>query len=87
VASVWIIPVFTILFCWLLVSEIPMFSLKFGKDIHADAVTKMKRYAIVSIAAIVVVIVVLLGLPWQAMITGVLLAYILENALCALFKV
>jgi hypothetical protein len=64
-----------------------MFSLKFGKDIHADAVTKMKRYAIVSIAAIVVIVVAVAGLPWQAIITGVLLAYILENALCALFKV
>lgn len=87
VASVWIIPLFTLVFCWLLVCEIPMFSLKFGKDIHADAVTRMKRYAIVSIAAIVVVIVFVLGLPWQAIITGVLLAYILENALCAIFKV
>lgn len=86
-ASVWIIPLFVLVFCWLLVCEIPMFSLKFGKDIHADAVTKMKRYAIVSIAAIVVIVVALVGLPWQAIITGVLLAYILENALCALFKV
>lgn len=85
--SVWIIPLFTLVFCWLLVCEIPMFSLKFGKDIHADAVTRMKRYAIVSIAAIVVVIVFVLGLPWQAIIAGVLLAYILENALCAIFKV
>ena len=87
VVSVWVIPVFTLLFCSLLVCEIPMFSFKFGRDIQTGSITKMKRYAIVSIAAIVVIVVVVTGLPWQAIITGVLLSYILENALCAVFKV
>lgn len=80
-SSVWFIPAVSAVLCFLLVCELPMFSFKFGKDIKADPVTRMKRIAIVSISAIIVVMVVTFRLPWQSIILGILLAYILENVL------
>ena len=71
----------SILLCILLVCGMPMFSFKFGKGYKADVVTKMKRIAIVSISAIIIVLVLAFRLPLPAIILGILLAYILENAL------
>ena len=82
----WVFPAVAVVLCFLLVCELPMFSFKFGKDIKADVATKMLRYAIISIAAIIIVLVVAFKLPWQAIILGVLLAYILENALYFILK-
>lgn len=82
----WVFPAVAAVLCFLLVCELPMFSFKFGKDLKADVATRMLRYAIVSIAVIIIVLVALLHLPWQTIILGVLLAYILENALYCLFK-
>ena len=76
-----IIAVMSILLSFLLVCELPMFSFKFGKAIKADTVTKMLRTAIISISAIIIVLVALFRLRWQFIILGILLAYILENAL------
>ena len=86
-SQAWIIPAASVALSYLLVCELPMFSFKFGKDIDADLNTRMKRYAIISISVIWAVVVPVAGLPWQTIITGVLLIYILENALCTVFKV
>ena len=75
----------SILLCVLLVCELPMFSFKFGKGFKADVITKMKRIAIVSISAIIIVLVVAFKLPLPAIVLGILLAYILENALFWIF--
>ncbi|MBQ9310441.1 MAG: CDP-diacylglycerol--serine O-phosphatidyltransferase [Bacteroidales bacterium] len=83
----WLILAVVLVLCYLLVCELPMFSFKFGKGIEADTITRMKRHAFLSISAIIVIIVAVLALPWEAIITGVLLVYILENSLCALFRV
>lgn len=85
--SVWFVPVFSVLICALLVCPVPMFAFKFGKDIEADAVTKMKRYALVSIGIIVLVLVVLFRMPWQAYIFGVFSIYVLANLVFAAFKI
>ena len=87
ISGAWFIPAVSIIMSFLLVCEMPMFSFKFGKNIETDAVTKMKRYAIISISTIIVVLAVVFALPFPAIIMGVLLAYILENALCFVFKV
>ncbi len=87
VGSWWFIPLVSVILCYLLVSGIPMFSFKFGVGHKSDTVTKMKRTAFFSISAIVIIVVVLLSFPWPAIILGVLLAYILENALSAVFKI
>lgn len=82
----WVIIAVSAVLCWMLVCNLPMFSLKFGKDIKTDVATRMLRYAIISIAAIILILVILLHLPWQAILLGVLLAYIMENALYCLFR-
>ncbi|MCR5519700.1 MAG: CDP-diacylglycerol--serine O-phosphatidyltransferase [Bacteroidales bacterium] len=84
--SIWLIPAISLALCYLLVCEMPMFSFKFGKEIEADTVTKMLRYALLSIAAIVAVLVLFFGLPWPAIILGIFLVYILENALFQLLS-
>lgn len=82
----WVVPAVAALMCWLMVCKLPMFSFKFGKDIQADTVTRMLRIAIVSISVIIIVLVVAFRLPWPSIILGILLAYILENALFNLLK-
>jgi len=83
-SSLWFLPLVAVLLSALLVSEIPMFSFKFGKDIHADTVTRMKRTAIVSISVIILALVLLLGLPWCSLILLILATYILMNLTFAL---
>jgi CDP-diacylglycerol--serine O-phosphatidyltransferase len=77
----WILIGVSLVLCVLLVCELPMFSFKFGKDIEADTATKMLRYALLSISFIIIVLVILFALPWPAIILGIFLVYILENAL------
>lgn len=77
--SIWFIPVLTVIICALLVSEIPMFSLKFGKDSRADLMTSMKRTALLTVSVICVVIVVMLGLNWSMVIFLSLVVYVLLN--------
>ncbi len=82
----WVIIGVSLILCFLLVCGLPMFSFKFGNDIDADPATRMLRISIVSISAIIIVLVVAFKLPWPAIILGILLSYILENALFFLLK-
>ena len=75
----WFIPLLTAIICALLVSEIPMFSLKFGKKAGTDLVTSMKRTALLTVSAICVLIVVMLGLNWSMVIFLSLVVYVLLN--------
>ena len=84
---VWFIPALSLVLCALLVSPVPMFAFKFGKEIESDTVTKMKRYAIVSICIIVLVLVVLFRMPWQSFIFGAFSIYIIANLIFAAFKI
>jgi len=85
--SFWFYPLIALALCALLVSEVPMFSFKFGKDTHSEPVVKMKRTAIVSIAVIIVAVVLLLGWHWSAIVLLTLLSYVLMNLIFALFKI
>ncbi len=85
--SVWFIPALSLVMSALLVSPVPMFAFKFGKEIESDPVTKMKRYAIVSICIIVLVLVVLFRMPWQSFIFGAFSIYIIANLIFAAFKI
>ena len=86
-ASSWFIPVLTLALGLLLVSEIPMFSFKFGKDIQADTVTRMKRYAFISVSAIIIVLVAVFGLYWSSILAGIILCYILLNTGFAVLRI
>ena len=77
--TVWFIPLVTAILCALLVSEVPMFSLKLGKGSQADLLTSMKRTALLSVSVICVVIVAMLGLNWSMVIFLSLVVYVLIN--------
>jgi len=86
-SSIWFIPALSLVLSLLLVSEIPMFSFKFGKNIQTDTITKMKRYAFISISAIIIVMVVIFGLYWAAIPLGIILCYVLMNLGFAVFRI
>lgn len=96
-ASYWFIPVLTLLLGALMLSEIPFFAFKFGRkqksaqdgpgEILAESLLGMKRTAILCIAAIAVIVAVVLGWNWTGAVLLVFSAYLLENLICAVFRV
>lgn len=86
-ASAWFLPCLSAGLGILLVSEVPMFSFKFGKDMQADAATNRKRCAIIAIGAAVIALTVCLALPWTAAFAGIFASYILLNLIFAVLGV
>ena len=81
------IPLLTAVLCALLVSGIPMFSLKFGKNAAADKVLRVKRLAMAVLAAAVVLLVVFLRQDWSLAVLLIMGIYILKNCIYAIFKI
>lgn len=80
--SPWFVPALSVVLCALMVSEIPMFSMKFSKE--TATLVRIKRIAFLSIAAIVVIIVVALGLNWSLAIFMIFAAYVVMNLIFSL---
>ncbi len=79
------VPVLSIGLSALLLSEIPMFSLKFHKD---DAqVLKNKRMAFAFLVLAAILVVVLCGLKWSLIVLLSLAGYILKNLVYAILKI
>lgn len=75
----WVLPLLSVILSALLVSEIPMFAMKFGKERSVDASTA-RKLKLNSCAIIVSIILVLVfGLHWTAFILLSFLAYIIIN--------
>jgi len=81
------IPVLALILSALLVSEIPMFSMKVTKETMSDKVTMRKRIAFFINVAIIVVIVASLGLNWSLAVLLSFVVYALMNMAFALFKI
>ncbi len=77
--TVWFIPAMAVMLSLLLVSEIPMFAMKFGKGKKADTLTSIKRTAFFSIAAIIAVTVAVTGLNWSIIVFATFITYIAIN--------
>ena len=84
-SSGWFIPALAILLCILLVCELPMFSFKSGAG--CGNLDKMKRTAFFCIALSVIVVAAVLGINWTMAVLGVIVAYIIENSILAVFRV
>lgn len=87
--SVWaagkfFVPALSIVLSVLLVSEIPMFSVKFAAG-EADHFTKGKRISFLVNVILCAVIVIFLGLNWSLVILLTFLMYILMNLVYAFF--
>ena len=78
------IPLLAVVLCVLLVSEVPMFSMKFSRE--DDSLVKRKRILFAVNILLVVAIVVSLHLNWSLIILLVFLVYILMNLGLALFR-
>ena len=75
--STWMIPVASTVLALLLVSEIPMFSIKFKKGAAADI--KWMRITFVAVAVIALAVTLILGQHFSHAVLFIFLAYILIN--------
>ncbi|MBR1574002.1 MAG: CDP-diacylglycerol--serine O-phosphatidyltransferase [Bacteroidales bacterium] len=82
----WFLPVLALGLGLLLVSEIPMFSMKFGKGAKPDVVTQVKRIAFLTVIVLIAATTAILRLNWSLIPLGAFLAYILENLLFLLYR-
>lgn len=80
--STWMIPVSCAILAILLVSEIPMFSMKFHKDDETNI--KLTRTAFLAVSAMAFAVTILVGNHFSHAILFIFIAYILMNLLRAL---
>jgi hypothetical protein len=76
--TAWFIPVMSLILCGLLVSEIPMFSMKFKKSSVGTAAHK-QRIAFLGIALASCIVIPILGLNWAMIPLLIFVTYILMN--------
>ena len=82
--SKWLIPACSGILSLLLVSEIPMFSMKFKKD--APSSLKWTRYTFIAVAVVALAVTLLMGHHFSHAILFIFLTYILMNIVSAIFK-
>lgn len=78
-ASRFFIPAASLILSFLLVSEIPMFSMKFKKNILPGSPIHKQRIAFVGVMVVASVLVLLLGLNWSLIILLTFVSYIVMN--------
>lgn len=81
--SIAFIPLLTVLLCALLVSEIPMFSMKFGTGKETPMREKTKRLAFLAVTALSVAAALAFGLRWSVIPIISFTAYIIINLIFA----
>lgn len=79
------IPILSIVLSLLMVSEIPMFSLKFHRS--DPQVLKIKRLTFAAVAAVSVLVCLLCSLNWSMALLLTLACYILKNIVYAIVKI
>ena len=81
------IPIGTTVLAFLLVSEIPMFSMKFKKNVKAGTPIHKQRVGFAGVIVVVCVLTILLGLNWSFIILLTFVSYIIMNiGIALLFK-
>lgn len=78
-ATSWFIPALTIFLSLLLVSEIPMFSMKLAKGRKTDLLTGLERKIFLILSALTIAAVVIFKLDWTLIILLIFLLYISIN--------
>lgn len=77
------VPVLAVVLSALLVSEVPMFSMKIHKGAEKDPGLMIRRTGFLTIAVIIAVTVVVMRLNWAALVLLVFVVYILMNLVLA----
>lgn len=80
------IPVLAIVLSLLLVSEIPMFAMKFGTGSKVDKKTFIERVAFLAVAVIALAAALFIGWSWASIIFIVFCSYIIINIIGAVIK-
>ena len=78
-AAAWGLPLLAVLLSALLVCEVPMFSLKFGKGIETDSRMRIKRVCALGIAVLAAVLTAAFGQHWTLAVLAAFVGYILVN--------
>ena len=73
------IPIASVILALLLVSEIPMFSMKFKRNMKPDTPANKERLVFAGIVSVVCILVFLLGLNWSFIILMTFVCYIVMN--------
>ncbi len=81
-AKSYIIPILSLVLCYLLVCEIPMFSFKFKSLKWKD---NSIRFSFLASTAVLAIITLICGLNWSILIFGIFVTYILMNIVTAIF--
>lgn len=85
--NLFFIPVASLILCLLLVSEVPMFSMKFKKNVKAGTPIHKQRVGFAGVIVVVCVLTILLGLNWSFIILLTFVSYIIMNiGIALLFK-
>ena len=72
----YIVPMLSLVLCYLLVCEIPMFSFKFKTLKWSD---NKERFSFLIVAALLALATIIAGLNWSLLVLGIFLSYILIN--------
>ena len=82
VAKSYIVPMISLVLCYLLICEIPMFSFKFKSLKWAD---NSARFTFLGLVVILGIAILVMGLNWSLFVLAVFTAYILVNVISAVF--
>ena len=82
----WVVLILAAVLSFLLVCEIPFFSFK-GLGKKAEFPENIKPICLICLCVVAIVLTLVLGWHWSALLVGFTLAYILENLILAAFKI
>ena len=82
-AYAYIVPMVSLVMCYLLVCEIPMFSFKFKSLKWAD---NKERFSFLAMAAALAAVTLIMGLNWSILVLGIFTAYIITNILSTIIR-
>lgn len=83
--TAWFIPVMSLILCGLLVSEVPMFSMKFKKSSAGTSVHRQRIIFLIMVLASAVTVLIL-GLNWSLIALITFIVYILINIVNSMFR-
>lgn len=83
--NIFFIPAVSVVLSLLLVSEIPMFSMKFKKSAEQDKIVNRLRICFICVTAAIAVLTMLLGLNWSFIILLAFVSYIMINIISSIF--
>ena len=86
-STLWFIPALALVGGILMVSGIPMFSLKFGKGMEADSKLKFKRISFLVEAIVVAVLAIVFGGSPFLAVCLICALYVIKNLVYAIFRI